>query len=116
MASTDRPSRGRISARGLPMHSVVFGAADHTAILYKIKYSNPRPRWAVNLKKKFTSGGGSPLYPEILQYYTMILQRPRSLARYQMSHHISLIKLMVRYVMSLCRIQCGHTETRVIMG
>ena len=23
------------------------------------------------------SGGGSPLYPEILQYFTMILQRPR---------------------------------------
>ena len=23
------------------------------------------------------SGGGSPLYPEFLQYYTMILQRPR---------------------------------------
>ena len=23
------------------------------------------------------SGGGSPLYPEILQYYTMILQRIR---------------------------------------
>ena len=25
----------------------------------------------------FASGVGSPLYPEILQYYTMILQRPR---------------------------------------
>ena len=25
----------------------------------------------------WASGGGSPLYPEILQYYTMILQRIR---------------------------------------
>ena len=25
----------------------------------------------------FASSGGSPLYPEFLQYYTMILQRPR---------------------------------------
>ena len=50
------------------------------------------------------SGGGSPLYPEFLQYYTMILQRPRIIVgdagfepgtsapevwRAPMSHHIS---------------------------
>ena len=29
------------------------------------------------------SGGGSPLYPKILQYYTMILQHPRIIIRVQ---------------------------------
>ena len=68
MASTDRPSRGRISARGLPMHSVVLGAADHTAILYKIKYSNPRPRWAVNLKKNLPQ---VEVPPYTLRFYSI---------------------------------------------
>ena len=51
------------------------GKTTHTVLCHHCIFSIPLPIFFLYIF--LASGGGSPLYPEFLQYYTMILQRTR---------------------------------------
>ena len=71
--------------RALPLYKLLLY---DVAVQFKHWYSIRRYEFSISMYKDITyfflyiclaSGGGCPLYPEFLQYYTMFLQRPRNI-------------------------------------